>query len=557
MRTSLVVAVPALLCALLLAAADPRGNFPLNDDFNWSDAAFRLAAGGGLRLGQLVVASAVAHVTLGALPVFLFGATDWVLRVWTMAWGCAAAGGLALLASRCGVPAAAALAVGCALAGDPLHLSLAASFHMEITMMAGVLLAAWALAVHHETGSWRALAAASAALGFAALVRQTAAVAVLGPLLLLASRRRLGWRDAAALLVPVLTAVALWQFWLRCVHGVTWGAVALKPYFGPADLLRPVSVLEAVRRVAGAFTTAAFLASPVALLALPAAWAAGRPKRGEALAGAGVLALLADGWARGGLPLLGNILTTAGLGVVTLNAPELKEAGWWRSGALWTVADAAALVSAGVFLRLLWPRDGEAPKAGRARMFFVLAAVPVAAAAALTDNFDRYLLAWLPLFLLAGAVAAGASVRPAAGLAAALLMGCWSSAGVRDYFAWNRARWDAGMRAVARGVPAEKVENGFDWDGRLTLERNMEALLKERPPEDIGMWDWMTLNRVVALTSFSSTPPRADFVPVESVPYRTPLARGERRVYLYGLSTSRGPAAPSAPAPAAAPRRRP
>lgn len=528
--------VPAAFCALLLAAADPRGEFPLNDDFQWADAAFRLAAGGGLRLCEWVYASAVTHVLLGAVPVFLFGASDWTLRLWNMAWGCAAAGGVFLLARRFGAGVGAALVAACALAANPLHLTMSASFHLEITMMVAVLLAAWGFLSYLESGSLLALAAASAALGAAALTRQTAAVAVLGMAGVLAARRGFGRRAAAALLVPLLLSLAAWRAWFVLVHGETWGSLALAPAFLPADLLRPAALLAAGRRISDALLSVVFLVSPVALAAAPALRRLAPPRRAEA--GALILAAAAalDALRRGGMPLMGNTLTRAGLGVVTLNDPAFKAAGWWGSSGLWFAADGIAFFTVLAAVRLFWPRDDEAPGAWLARAALSLAAAPILATAALTHNHDRYLLAWLPLVILAMAWAGGARAVPALGLVAALVMGAWSAAGLRDYFAWNRARTEAGRIAMARGVPPDKLENGFDWDGRLALDKNMKLLLASHRPQAIGAWDWMALRKIVALTSFSPRPPRADFVLIDSVPYKTPFVGGEPRVYLYGLS---------------------
>ncbi|MBI3299958.1 MAG: glycosyltransferase family 39 protein [Elusimicrobia bacterium] len=539
-RDALLALVPVVLCALLLAAADPRGDFPLNDDFQWSDAVFRLVSGGGLRLGEWVYASALTHIFFGSLPALLFGCSDWVLRVWTMAWGSAAAGGAYLLARRFGAGAGAALAGACALAADPLHLTMSASFHLEVTMLAAVLLAVWGLLAFLQSGSLRHLAAASAALGAAALTRQTAAVAVLGMAGTLAARGRLGRREAAALLIPLGLMLAAWRAWFVLDHGPTWGSLALTPAFVPADLLRPAALAAALRRMADAVLTAAFLASPLALAALPAVKRLPRPGRREAAALAAAAALAVDALWRGGMPLMGNTLTRVGLGVVTLNDPGFKEVGWWGSVALWHAASAAALFSTAVLIRLFWARVGDGLGARRARAALAMAAGPVLATALLTHNHDRYLLAWLPLGLLAAVWAPEGRAVPALGLGAALAMGAWSAAGLRDYFAWNRARWEAGALAVSRGAPPAQVENGFDWDGRLTLDRNMKELLSRRRPEEIGPWDWMALNRIVALSSFSPRPPRPDFVPVDSVPYRTPFARGERRIFLYGL---KGPGA--------------
>jgi hypothetical protein len=151
----------------------------------------------------------------------------------------------------------------------------------------------------------------------------------------------------------------------------------------------------------------------------------------------------------------------------------------------------------------------------------------------MTIAYDRYLLTVLPA-AAAGLVAGRAETakRASAAWAAVALAALLTAAGLSDYFAWNRARWDAGMSAVAHGVPPEKIENGFDWDGQFTLTRNLAALDARLPADKIGMWDWQTLNRIVVATTFSAEPPAAGWKLVGRFPYRTPLAgRGEVRLF--------------------------
>ena len=161
---------------------------------------------------------------------------------------------------------------------------------------------------------------------------------------------------------------------------------------------------------------------------------------------------------------------------------------------------------------------------------------PYAAMLAMPQIYDRYLLVVLPV--AAAVFAAGRADKAPklkAAFAAAGVLGLFTTVGLMDYFAWNRARWDAGMALVARGVPPERVENGFDWDGQFTLTRNLKALTGSRSAADIGMWDWQTLNRVVAATSFSAAPPVPGWRLIGRVPYRTPFTRAGGAVNLYAV----------------------
>jgi hypothetical protein len=109
-----------------------------------------------------------------------------------------------------------------------------------------------------------------------------------------------------------------------------------------------------------------------------------------------------------------------------------------------------------------------------------------------------------------------------------------SSAGLEDYFAWNRARWAAAEEAVARGARPDEVDAGFDWNGPLTLERNLSLLRARKPDEEIGIWDWRALDRYRAVVTFSPGPPREGLTPLTLAPYRSVLAPYGAAVYVYG-----------------------
>jgi hypothetical protein len=149
--------------------------------------------------------------------------------------------------------------------------------------------------------------------------------------------------------------------------------------------------------------------------------------------------------------------------------------------------------------------------------------------------YDRYLLIALPALIAAGLLALREerfSVRLC--LAGVLVMGMLSAAGLKDYFAWNRARWEAGAYGISLGLRPEQIENGFDWDAQFSLEENMAKLLARKPAKEIDVWDWMRENRVLMVTSFSDRSPVEGFTLLRRFGYTTPLSARPCFVYLYG-----------------------
>lgn len=521
--------------AALFVLVDPRGAFPLNDDFQYANSARRLLSTGELRLSPWSVSPNVPHIALGAAGGFFLGADNWGLRLLNLALGGAAAAAFFLFLRREGSSPAVAALTAAALAADPIYAAMSASFHAEITTFVLQLAAAAALlrGLRRRSAAW--LAAASLALAACALNRPTNAAGLLGAAWLLRRENALDRRAGAALLAPAAAALAAFAAWFAFGHGPTWAWQTKVPSLPLAALLEPRSWLAIPLRANAALQTLSLLLLPLALAAAPQS--ALRPlgaRERWALPAIAALALL--GAAHGGMPLMGNTISRLGLGAGGLEFSALKQAGIWGAPGLWRAADAAALLSSLVLARTAFA--AELPLAARAGLWLFLPAY-LAIALNPVPQIDRYLL--IPLPWLAAALAL--RLRPGRlgltlGAAGCALLLAASASGLRDYFSWNRARWAAGQKALALGVAREHLKAGFDWDGQDLLERNFERLLATRPPRAVGDWDWWRLDPVRMFVSFGPVP---GFPVVERFPYASPFLRGPGYVYLHEFR--RAPAA--------------
>jgi hypothetical protein len=528
------------MLAFLIAAwgvfflvVDPRGAFSLNDDFQYAECARRWLSGDGFRLPEWALSSTISHAILGAVATAPWGASNQALRFWMILLGGAGACGVYALARRWGAGLGAALLAAVTLAFSPLYATLSASFHLDVT--AASLTTGGLLAFLHgrEKRSLLWLAASSVLIAVSGLARQTGLLCVVGGAASLALEGRLTWTGAIALLLPAAAAAAGFVWWLKFVHGPTWAweCGAFTPHAG--DFLRLGFPLEAARRASLALQTGALCLWPLAVLRLPDA--VPRLDRREAAALAAVVGLALLGWIKaGGLPLMQNTLSHVGLGVVTLMGSDDKPAGWWVDPRLWHAAAGIALLSSATLLRA-WRAEGSGAKGAELRAAALFVGAPFAAMLLMPNLYDRYLLSVLPAAAaaaVAGRKRAGGFFWPAA--VAALILAAFTGAGLKDYFAWNRARWAAAQSLVSRGVPPEKIENGFDWDGQYTLTKNLGALIARKPAREIGMWEWQTLNRVVAGTTFSRMPPAPHWKLLGEFPYASPLLKTPGVVRLYG-----------------------
>jgi hypothetical protein len=88
------------------------------------------------------------------------------------------------------------------------------------------------------------------------------------------------------------------------------------------------------------------------------------------------------------------------------------------------------------------------------------------------DFFDRYLLPCLPAVLVAlgWCVPAQTRLRRAAAMAALVAMAAFSSTIAADYFRWNEARWAMASRVTSKGVPANRIQAGYEWNGEMVGE---------------------------------------------------------------------------------------
>jgi hypothetical protein len=95
----------------------------------------------------------------------------------------------------------------------------------------------------------------------------------------------------------------------------------------------------------------------------------------------------------------------------------------------------------------------------------------------LVQQFDRYMLVYLPLLAIPAMVelrrTPPARAAVAAAVAALLLYGAFSVSAVHDYLAWNRTRWQAiGQLTSDLAVTPERIDGGFEFNGLYTYSED-------------------------------------------------------------------------------------
>jgi len=526
-----VLVAIAAIWAVFYALIGVGGDFPLNDDFQYAESARLLASGGGLRLSEWSLSPALPQILFGSLIGGGGVPSNGALRLSVLILGLAAVQLTYLTLRGAGLSLKASALAAALIGTHPIYLSVSASFLKEVPFYFFEVAALAALLYARRSKGWTALAVCSLCCLGAYLTRQPGALFILGAAVALYSEGRRDRIGYAALAIPAAIGAAVFIVWMRFSHGEVWASKVLVPTL--SFIFEPSAWGRGMLRTNAYIQTAALFMLPLSAAIAKGVWNLRRPRGKESFILIGLVFLWGAGvFLEGGMPLVGNTLHTRGLGVLTIDAGHLKPAGIWSSFWTWRLLDLVSLLSSIVLVRGLYAAWPARPAWARTALLF--SAPALLFMLVMADRFDRYLLTGLAgvVVCITGTLAQKRiDVRAAAFAAAAPLLAV--GIGMRDYFQWNRARWEAGMHGVSLGVPHERISNGFDWDGQFTMAENMRTLLSEKPAQQIGMWDWGSLNSVLLVTSFSDEPPRKDFVRVSQHRYTTPLALKGGAVYLY------------------------
>ncbi len=144
---------------------------------------------------------------------------------------------------------------------------------------------------------------------------------------------------------------------------------------------------------------------------------------------------------------------------------------------------------------------------------------------------DRYLLPTLPSVWVALAMC-GATQSPARKVASVILIGTLAAFSITiasDYFRWNEAKWAAAEGLERRGVPASRIQAGYEWGG-------FKGFDVPWPRADISGFDY-----VIAFSRELESCREIDAIPWESI-----WPPHDRRIYVlknersYAPGTTRG-----------------
>jgi hypothetical protein len=489
-----------VFCILI---ANPRGEFPLNDDWSYTRSAFSFGSGRGMKVDEWSAPSLVGQALYGGLLVKIFSPHFTVLRLSTLLLSCCTAILLWGTLMRLRVHREFSCWVLLSWVFNPLQFNLSFTFMTEIPFLFFLALAVYWYVHHLESDKSVYLVLSAAALGYAFLIRQTALLfllALIGSVLL---DLRTGWarriRRTVSIAAPAGCLIAGYYAWVIRQGGAT-AAVHRK-----LDLLSRTTSRQILGNGYGLLFYLAFMLLPVLLFLIPHL---NRLTRGfrvgtrigivvgwSAIALSGVLwfqthagpGYLPSTTYHSRMPFLINVLYDSGLGPITLDpayfgpSPTPTYPKVWLAVTVLAALGSVILASSLDFSLIRFMSIGKP-----LRSLFIFSAAAFAAIALFEvifshpqegGLFDRHILsAAYPVCILLvlaffpgegrGAGGSGRTGFWAAFGAGIILAGfaAFSVAATRDYMEWNRIRWDMGRALLGRGVDPLGVAGGFEFN---------------------------------------------------------------------------------------------
>lgn len=541
-----------LACALVVS---PRAEFPLNDDWLYAKMAQNTLDARAYVAHPFVAANATLHAIWGALVIAVFGFSYTALRVSTFVVTFLAVWLTCRGAREAGATKPTAFLAGLVVFVNPIVVNLTYTYMSDMMFLAMLAGATWGYLRALRTGRSSDLAIGSAFSAAAMLVRQMGvlppAVFVIAWTLTFVRAKRLpNLTQAAGFAVPLVVGVVLYEWGQYTSGGIyTWpNAWENAPI--------PIIVLQVGRYIFasciyfGLFLLPCTLAYAVWLVRHRHAWTWMRTYWSGLLLiwllmfGCGFLLMRRPA----PMPLLTNILRNFGVGPLTLHDTTHLYPGWGPvrlSPAFWWAVTAVAMLSATVLIvefavRLVIPSlkppgkiDRPAVNIRNAQHLFLIGSATAHLLALqnpwITVLFDRYLLpSFAPLAILGAVLLTRIRARhvlPAAAIVCAPYF-AFSLVALQDYFAWNRARWEAvEILRTEYGAADDQIEGGYEFNGAFTSDRYMDVN-ETADFLEFGPYGWWTFDPQYAISFL----PREGYEWVRDVPYFSWLGMEERQL---------------------------
>ena len=488
-RRGVLAEIAAILAlwAAAVAFIRPRGDFPIDDDWDFALAAWRFASTGQFHFTPFTAVSLRAQVLWGALWTRLFGQSFDVLRASTLILALATLVVVHGTLLRAGVPRFGRIIATLAFGFHPIFLWSSCTFMTEVPFVfaSSVALACFIRSFEEgaapnlplipisplrqgEGGRWGWILAGCLATIVACFVRQTGVTILAAPLLLALMRRR--WRDA----MTISCTVGLFAATLLLKR--EWLAGSPQEFANHFKMWTE-STFRLPEQIAVFDHYATFNAQNCALFFFPLVAPLGlvfiRSARRNDIVIAAVIALLfvvrVQSLIALGLTMpyfvspyccdifAGNIFADFGLGPLALaGAYPFRLPYVARLGITYLSVVLAAL--------LIWAVVRRASRTNASLLALGMALFGSLALFGSGLYVDRYSFdsAWPLVIALPMILPWKSRAVRVVSVGALVIIATFSTLAVQEYFSWNRARWTAIRDLRARGVAITAINAGAE-----------------------------------------------------------------------------------------------
>ncbi|MBN1994487.1 MAG: glycosyltransferase family 39 protein [Anaerolineae bacterium] len=475
------------LWILAVIIVNPYGHFPLNDDWSYGQTVKRLVEEGSFRPTGWTTMPLLTHTLWGALFCLPDGFSFTALRFSTLWLALTGILGTYLLLKQVGDSRYLAVTGALVMAANPIYFALSHTFMTDVPFATFTVFATLFLIRRLQVESNFYLVLGTLFASGAILCRQLGLVVPIAfafVFLLKHGFSRSTLMRAAAPLLAGWSALWGFEYWLKTSVGLPSlynfkiERLLEKLLGNPGTLLLAVSgnLLKIL------IYLGLFLLPLVLLLFCMPGWFRFIRSRVLFIILA-ITASLVVCEAKQPMPLARNVLTSGGIGPVTLrdvyilelpHAPILPAAFWWAITVLGIVGGGMIVVYIfSVTAALFGSSDGLKSNNDRFLLTFLLSAcliycLPIV----ISGFFDRYLLPLAPLLaaVLAISMRTLQSRPQPIWTTLALLLIClyasFSIAATHDYLAWNRTRWVALQTLMTNDhLPPAEIDGGFEFNG--------------------------------------------------------------------------------------------
>ncbi len=504
----------------MLALTNPLGDFPLNDDWSYGQAVRNLIQNHEYLLTNWTSMPLLTQVLWGALFSLPAGFSFTALRFSTLFLSLAALLLLLLLVRRKGEQLFPTLLAPLLLLFNPVYLNLSHTFMTDVPFIAFMLGSILLLVQGTERENNVLLTLGVCLAVLAALLRQTGMLIPVAFGIGCLSRGRAGTRRVlltAGFFLLTVAAYVVYTRWLSATgrlptgyHAQTRQVMAVLGSGLPALARRAAGSLLTTFTYLGLFTL------PIGLLFLDIA----RKRRLVVLLAASTALLALAQLLHVGFA--GNILSDRGVGPFTLAHSDNFSA-FTGSKASTAVLGLLTILGGALLIEMLARVLRNFRSTYVCSVCLSLAGLYFASLL-LVQQFDRYMLVYLPLLAIPAMVelhrTPPARAAVAAALSALLLYGAFSVSAVHDYLAWNRTRWQAiGQLTSDLAVTPARIDGGFEFNGLYTYSEDYVR----RP--NMSPW-WVKDDEYVV--AFDVIP---GYDVLETYPVKSWLPAGIRRIY--------------------------